>query len=132
MRSALFAAALILLPAPALAQAWDPITATAEDHRRAMERLNAQADQRAAFARQQQIQTDITRQRMELQRLETDARDLTGLYRDDRDPAAEAHLRSSDYGLRTEDLAIEAARRREEAARGLAGMDAWYARATPQ
>lgn len=132
MKSALLAAALILLPAPALAQAWDPIAATAEDHRRAMERLNAQADQRAAFARQQQIQTDITRQRMELQRLETDARDLTGLYRDDRDPAAQARLRSSDYGLRSEDLAIEAARRREEAARGLAGMDAWYARATPQ
>ena len=133
MRSLIIAAALVLTPAPVLAQAWtDPIAATAEEHQRAMERLNARADQRAAFARRQQIEADIVRQRLQLQQLENNARDLSGLYRDDRDPTAQARIRSGEYGVRSEDLALEAARRREDAARRLAGMDAWYARSGPR
>ncbi len=123
----ILAAALFLLPAPAFAQVWtDPATA-AEQNRLAMEQLRAQAEQRQSFARQQQIQTDLVRQRIERQRLDALAYDPSGLYRDDRDPAAAARYRSDEYALDTERLAAEAAARREDTARRLAEMDAWYA-----
>lgn len=50
------------------APAFDPHRYQADQHRFEMERLRAQADQRAAFARQLELETRLNRQRIEAAR----------------------------------------------------------------
>lgn len=62
---ALIALLLLALPGPALAQSWTPPdwrgaeASTADQHRREMERLRAQADANEALARQQRLETQL-------------------------------------------------------------------------
>ncbi len=78
LRALLVLTALALTPAGAQAQTWqprpgapavDPHRYQADQHRLEMDRIRAQADQREALARQMEIETRLSRQRIEAARL---------------------------------------------------------------
>ncbi len=74
VRAILVLTLLAAAPSVAQAQTWqprpgapavDPHRHQADQHRLEMERLRAQAEQRAAFARQLELETGLNRQRLE-------------------------------------------------------------------
>ena len=113
---------------PVLAQTWTPYVspyagypggapaAIADQHRYETERLRSQAETRDLFARQQQLETQLRRQRIE------GARPLPlpnePAYRPLRSPAEERALRES------------ATQRRETLGSGVGQIDAWLDRRT--
>lgn len=128
LRLPLIVAALTALAAPAVAQtvptlpraglAVDPHRYQADRHRYEMQRLRQQADDRAAFARQMQLESRLSRMEVEAARQPDIAPTATYIpgYRALRSPEDERALRQS------------ATERREAVQSGVGEIDAWLDR----
>lgn len=110
----LLVAAGLATALPASAQVWDPGQAAALRHQRAMEQLRARADDRAAFIRQQQLNSRLTLLELEAARPAPPVQPET--WRALRSPAEERALRES------------ATTRRREVTSGVTQIDAWLDR----
>lgn len=114
---------LAAMPAVAQAQTWqprpgepaiDPHRYQAEQHRLEMDRLRARADQREAFARQLELESRLSRQRIEAARRPEP--DLPPASRALRAPEEERALRQA------------AAERRRATTSAMGEIDAWLGR----
>ncbi|KQW82929.1 hypothetical protein [Brevundimonas sp. Root1279] len=124
LRLPLIVAALTALAAPAVAQTAPPLPRAglyvdphryqADRHRYEMDRLRQQADDRAAFARQLQLESQLSR--MEVQAARQPDLALPAGYRALRSPEEERALRQS------------ATERRETVQSGVGEIDAWLDR----
>lgn len=124
LRLPLIVAALTALAAPAVAQTVPPLPRAglyvdphryqADRHRYEMQRLRQQADDRAAFARQLQLESQLSRMEVEAAR-QPDLIPPSG-YRVLRSPEEERALRQS------------ATERRETVQSGVGEIDAWLDR----
>lgn len=111
----ILAVAALALALPAAAQTWDPGPAAAWRHQRAMEQMRARADERAAFIRQQQLNSRLTV--LELQAARPAEPMQPPTWRALRSPEEERVLRES------------ATTRRRETTSGVTQIDAWLDRA---